>query len=212
MQAFTYMKDQPSLSIPAVPARERLLAAARLVFARDGLQGATTRAIASEAGVNEVTLFRLFQNKDGLLAEVMEAIVRRQQEAASVGDAREWTGNLKTHLRRYAENYYALLTQEETLIRTMIGEARRYPDAAKQIILDAAKPERARFIASLEAARKAGLVRRGVDLAVAADAFTGMLLAGMLRLTADCAEGYSAEEFVAMCVNLFAAGLAASAA
>ena len=105
-----------------------------------------------------------------------------------------------------------MLERDETLIRTMIGEAQRYPDHAKQIILDAVKPERARFIGNLEAARKAGLVRRGVDLPVAADAFTGMLLAGMLRHSAECAEGYSSHEYVATCVNIFAAGLAAPAA
>ena len=44
---------------PAVPAgtRQRLLDAAARVFARSGLEGATTREIAREAKVNEVTLF-----------------------------------------------------------------------------------------------------------------------------------------------------------
>lgn len=202
------MTTKTAPSIPTVPARARLLAAARVVFARDGLPGATTRAIAQEAGVNEVTLFRLFQNKDRLLAEVMESVVL-QQHAATVGDEAEWSGNLRTNLRRYAESFYAMLERDETLIRTMIGEARRYPEQARQIIMDAVKPERARFIANLETARKAGQVRRGLDLAVAADAFTGMLLAGMLRQTAECAEGYSPQEYVATCVSLFAAGLAA---
>lgn len=201
------MHSKTAPPISAVPARERLLAAARVVFARDGLPGATTRAIAQEAGVNEVTLFRQFQNKDRLLGEVMASIVH-EQHATAAGDEEEWSGNLKTNLRRYAESFYAMLVQDEALIRTMIGEARRYPEQAKQIIMDAAKPERARFIANLDAARKAGRVRRGVDLPVAADAFTGMLLAGMLRHTADCAEGYSWEEYVATCVNVFAAGLA----
>ena len=55
---------------PARPAdtRTRLLEAAARVFAKSGLAGSTTRAIADEAGVNEVTLFRHFQTKDRLLA------------------------------------------------------------------------------------------------------------------------------------------------
>ena len=189
-------------------ARERLLAAAKLVFARDGLQGATTRAIAQEAGVNEVTLFRLFQNKDRLIGEVMESIVMQKQLAEPVGAQKEWSGTLKQNLRRYAETLYSVMERDEPLIRTMLGEARRYPDHAKKIILDAVKPERERFIANLEAARKAGQVRKGVHLSVAADAFTGTLLAGMLRHTAECIEGYSPEEFVTTCADIFAAGLA----
>ena len=35
--------------------------------------------------------------------------------------------------------------------------------------------------AVMESARKAGLVRRGIDLGIAADAFTAMLFAGMLH-------------------------------
>ena len=60
---------KPALRRP--PTRQRLLDAAARVFARDGLTGATTRAIAREAGLNEVTLFRHFQTKERLLAAVV---------------------------------------------------------------------------------------------------------------------------------------------
>lgn len=198
----------PAATTPP-PARDRLLSAAKTVFVRDGLQGATTRAIAQEAGVNEVTLFRLFQSKERLLAAVMAAIVQHQQQrTALVDEERAWSGSLKPNLRRYADQFYAMLVQEEALIRTMIGEGLRYPDHAKQIIMEAAKPEHTRFVSNLEAARKAGQIRRGVDLNIAADVFTGMLISGMLRRNGDCGEEYTPEEYVAMCVNLFAASLA----
>ena len=51
------------------PGRERLLDAARRVFELYGSAGATTRRIAEEAGVNEVTLFRHFGSKEALLEE-----------------------------------------------------------------------------------------------------------------------------------------------
>jgi hypothetical protein len=41
--------------------------AAVRVFSRDGFQGATTREIAREAGVNEVTIFRHFRTREELL-------------------------------------------------------------------------------------------------------------------------------------------------
>lgn len=56
-------------------ARERLLDAARDVFARFGAAGATTRRIAELAGVNEVTVFRLFGSKESLLDEAARAHV-----------------------------------------------------------------------------------------------------------------------------------------
>ena len=48
-------------------ARKRLLKAALEEFVLSGYKGASTRAITERAGVNEVTLFRQFGSKKGLL-------------------------------------------------------------------------------------------------------------------------------------------------
>jgi len=52
-------------------AEQRILNAALKVFASEGYTGATTRRIAKEANVAEVTLFRKFQSKENLLIEVL---------------------------------------------------------------------------------------------------------------------------------------------
>lgn len=192
---------------PALSTRERILGAAQKAFARDGLQGATTRTIAQEAGVNEVTLFRHFHNKEGLLAAVMVEVVQSHQHAGG-GEESAWTGDLKTHLQRFGSDLYAMLERDEAFLRTMIGEGRRHPDLSRKVVMDAVKPVRDRFIASLEKARAAGLIREGPDLGIAADAFTAMLLGGMLRHTGGCSWGYSPADFIATCVDIFAAGLA----
>ena len=51
--------------------RDKLLEAAARVFAETGYRGATTRRIAHEAGVNEVTLFRHFGSKGDLIQEAL---------------------------------------------------------------------------------------------------------------------------------------------
>lgn len=51
--------------------RDKLLQAAGRIYAEVGFRGATTRRIADEAGVNEVTLFRLFGSKAQLIAEAI---------------------------------------------------------------------------------------------------------------------------------------------
>ncbi|HEY3361282.1 MAG TPA: helix-turn-helix domain-containing protein [Methanosarcina sp.] len=50
---------------------QRILDAALRVFASEGYTGATTRKIAEEANVAEVTLFRKFKSKENLLKEVL---------------------------------------------------------------------------------------------------------------------------------------------
>ncbi|WP_333788186.1 TetR/AcrR family transcriptional regulator [Methanomethylovorans sp.] len=52
-------------------AEQRILNAALKVFASEGYIGATTRRIAKEANVAEVTLFRKFRSKENLLREVL---------------------------------------------------------------------------------------------------------------------------------------------
>jgi len=51
--------------------REKILKAARETFIKKGYKGATTRKIAQEAGVSEVTLFRKFKSKSNLLREIL---------------------------------------------------------------------------------------------------------------------------------------------
>ena len=63
------------------PADDRILEATISVLARDGYAGATTRKIADEAGVNEVTLFRKFKNKENLVSEARKYSKERSLES-----------------------------------------------------------------------------------------------------------------------------------
>jgi AcrR family transcriptional regulator len=198
----------PSLASPkSNPTRQRLLDAAFRVCAQRGLH-ATTREIADAAAVNEVTLFRHFGSKEKLIAALFERSVAAQMEALS--DAEPDANDLDHDLRRYALRFNQMLFDHEPLIRTLIGEAHRYPEAARQVISDSVQPMRRRLMEYLRAAQKAGSVRRDLEVAPAVDAFTGMLLSGMLRRTGapKCLD-YAQESFVTTCVELFLRGIAA---
>ena len=52
--------------------RDRLLDSALELFCRNGYDGVSTRAIAGKAGVNEVTLFRLFGTKENVFLAVID--------------------------------------------------------------------------------------------------------------------------------------------
>lgn len=72
----------------AQSAATRVLDAAARLFAERGYQATTTRQIAELAGVNEVTVFRGFGNKQGVLAAVVQRVVQEQpgRAAAALGD------------------------------------------------------------------------------------------------------------------------------
>src|ERR1017187_9657919 len=77
MQVTAYMAqpDAPHIPTPAsrmtAPTRAHILVPAARLYGEHGFRGTTTRRIAEEAGVNEVTLFRLFGTKTALLLEAM---------------------------------------------------------------------------------------------------------------------------------------------
>ncbi len=58
--------------LPAEVRRKQILQAAITVFAQSGYRGATTRAIAREAGVAEALLYRYFTNKQDLFRNAVE--------------------------------------------------------------------------------------------------------------------------------------------
>ena len=59
----------------------QILRAAAEVFARDGYEGATTNAIAREAGVSPGSLYQFFRNKDEVAAALAEYYTTELQAA-----------------------------------------------------------------------------------------------------------------------------------
>jgi AcrR family transcriptional regulator len=189
--------------------RSRILKAATEVFAASGIAGATTREIARVAGVNEVTLFRHFQSKEQLLAAVVQQVTALQAEALANQD--EWTGDLQIDLLHYAWIYNNMLEGHEALVRMFIGEAKRHPEAALQVLRETVQPLRDKLIAYLRNGIDRGNVRPDVDILPAVDMFTGMLLAGMLRSnTIPLPRGYSRDRYIESCVGLFVRGISTS--
>lgn len=190
--------------------RQKLLLAASRLFARNGLDGATTREIAREAGVNEVTLFRHFQSKDKLLAAVLQCTFDRSQEAVSSADEKQATTpcDLREHLRRYVDQYEALLRQNIALMRTLIGEIHRYEEHEMQVFKGIFTPLKLDLMATLQAARERGLIRAEVDPLIAADLLGGMIFMEVLRRTSPLAPPYSTAQYLEFSLDMFTRGIA----
>jgi len=161
------------------PARQLLLAAAARVFARDGLEGATTRAIAGEAGVNEVTLFRHFGTKEHLIKAVVGSEFGPARQAAP--PAGRPAGSLRDHLASFAQRYETLLMANLPLILTMIGEIRRHAGCEHQALKGIFWPMRAALVERLKQAAAHGEARRDINPALVADVFSGAIFSRVIR-------------------------------
>ena len=91
----------PHLRADAQRNLERILEAAREVFARDGLD-ASVADVAERAGVGTATIFRRFPTKDDLVAAVLEyeleAFAARAREAAESDDPGAAIGEFMTSM------------------------------------------------------------------------------------------------------------------
>lgn len=70
--------------------RQRIRAAAEHLFLRDGYVRTTTKAIAREAGVSEMTVFLAFNNKAALLSEIIRTTIRGDDDATPIAGRARW--------------------------------------------------------------------------------------------------------------------------
>jgi AcrR family transcriptional regulator len=162
--------------------RKRILTAAQHVFSRDGFQGATTREIAREAGVNEVTVFRHFHTREELLHATLKNSCASVD--ALVQPIESWREDLFGRLERYVRELYALVRAKEAIVRAFISEAPILPESTRRTLQEYMLKRKALFVARLQEAQQAGLLRTGLDLSAAADFIRDAVHSAMLRHTA----------------------------
>jgi AcrR family transcriptional regulator len=101
---------------------EKLVSATFGIIRREGFKGATTKKIASEAGVNEVTVFRKFKNKKNLIEITKDYYIQKLLEKLEA--AFDFTGD--EEIVEYLEkNFNALLDlpdEEFSIIKVAMEE------------------------------------------------------------------------------------------
>lgn len=106
--------------------RHRILHAAARVYAQHGWRGATTRRIAEEAGVNEVTIFRQFGSKDALLDTAMRECARLEQEVTLPHEP----AHPERELFQWVHAHHASLAAMRDIVRQMMSDATERPETA----------------------------------------------------------------------------------
>jgi AcrR family transcriptional regulator len=152
--------------------RERLLQAAVRVFEESGSRGATTRRIAAEAGVNEITLFRHFGSKSALLSEALAEASSTTVVTGLPDEPRDPAAELLA----WSRAGYDHLCRHAAMIRTTLGELAEAPEAARCV---AGPPVQVHeeLRGYLRRVRERGMVDGGWDLDAAANLLMGTLFA-----------------------------------
>lgn len=108
--------------------REKLLAAGLELLNRKGYRGATTREIALEAGVTEVTMYRHFRSKEQLFGI---AIATRAELLLNI--VPEPSGSIENDLIRLAEGFSKHVTSATSRLYRVSPELRDHPKLKEQV-------------------------------------------------------------------------------
>lgn len=113
--------------------RSKILEAALKLFSKKGFLGATTKEIARQAGITEVTLFRYFSSKERLFAEVINHYSFLPKLYQILEKVRAENISVEESLNLIARGFLKVLESKKDLIRIMHAELVRYPDHIKKI-------------------------------------------------------------------------------
>jgi AcrR family transcriptional regulator len=154
--------------------KQRLLEATLKLVSEKGYLGSTTREIAHEAGVTELTLFRHFGTKEKLFEELLNnhTFLPKLKELLPELDGLAY----EEGLRLIATRFLLSLKERKSMVKIMYSEVTIYPDKIKALynkFVDDLRSTLATYFRSLQ---KKGVLRQ-VAPELAARVFLGMLFA-----------------------------------
>jgi AcrR family transcriptional regulator len=145
--------------------RGRILQATIRVYAEAGFRGATTRRVAQEAGVNEITLFRHFGTKEALVKAALK------EGSRGVSPAPAEPRDPEAELNAWAFATYQHWHGNRRLIAQVMGDLAEHPELAPDICEEPGC-EHAMLSHYLERMRQLGMTSQPFH----ADAAAGLLI------------------------------------
>lgn len=192
----------------ATPTTDRVIAAANDLFAERGYANTTTRAIAEKAGVNEVTLFRRFGSKAGILRAWAEDAAA-DMAGFAIAEVKE-PQDLRSTLDALAQlEVRSALTRGGAAMR-LAFDAATVPEVA-EVLGDGPRANLTGLAGFLRERQVAGELRDDIDPHVMAEAFFSLTSSVVMIRTVLVPDGQpydlSPEAVVSQLVDLFLSGV-----
>ncbi|HYX13489.1 MAG TPA: TetR family transcriptional regulator [Nostoc sp.] len=202
------------MSSQLISTRQRLIQAALELFSAHGVSATTTRQIAEKAEVNEVTLFRNFGNKHGLLLAVLEESAAFKDLGESLVRRATPPGNVYQALKDYASDTLHTLERVPEFVRSVVGEADQFP-AENRRALGRGVTEANRYVAQyLATVIQQGHLNTYLPAEKLASLLNGMILGyAVIEFTSEFHELWEdRDDFLENLVELFLHGAMSSSA
>jgi len=102
---------------------DQILDAALRAIVENGYHGATINIIAAHAGINQVTLFRRFGNKESLVSAAVEREARRFDQLQL-----DKSQDVERDLEAIVRFYQQLMSQRGQVVMSLVVESARHPE------------------------------------------------------------------------------------
>ena len=165
------MTDPEPRSARGLRTRNRLLAAGKVVFERDGFLAARITDIASEAQVSHGAFYHYFESKESLFREIAEEVEVRLVAMDDISDApHDPVERIRAANRSYLSAY-----RKEARIMRVIEEVSRYDEEVRRVRTKRDDHLAARLEASIARLQSEGFADPNIDKRYAATALGGMV-------------------------------------
>jgi AcrR family transcriptional regulator len=153
--------------------KKRLLEATLKLISEKGYMGATTREIAQQAGVTELTLFRHFGSKEKLFKELLGSytFLPRLKELIPELDGL----SSREALELIATHFLLTLKERKAMVKIMYSEYTTYPENIREVYNKFILEMRTTMAAYFEGLQRQGLLRKNISPAMTAKMFLWIL-------------------------------------
>ena len=141
--------------------KKRLLEATLKLISEKGYMGATTREIAQEAGVTELTLFRNFGSKERLFKELLASytfLPKLKELLPELGGL-----SSREALELIATRFLLTLKERKSMVRIMYSEYTTYPENIREVYNKFVQEMRSTLAAYFESLQKKGVLRKNIS-------------------------------------------------
>ncbi len=153
--------------------KQQLLEATLKLISEKGYLGATTREIAQEAGVTELTLFRHFGSKERLFEELLNSYTFLPRLKELIPELDNLAG--EEALELIAARFLVSLKERKSMIKIMYSEVTIYPDKIRSVYNRFIDEMRATLAAYFETLQSKAFLRKDMSPDAAARVFLWIL-------------------------------------
>lgn len=153
--------------------KDQLLKATLKLISEKGYLGATTREIAQEAGVTELTLFRHFGSKERLFEELLKSYTFLPHLKELLPELEGLT--CEQALTLIGTRFLLTLKERKEMIKIMYSEMTIYPEKIREVYNSFVDEMRATLANYFLALQNSGKMRRTMSVEIAARIFLWIL-------------------------------------